>query len=115
MGANLEGEESGQHWALHLCFQWTMTLLGLPVGLKTPMSSQSSTRESTHAKEKEHCQLDTPHIWAKGTTTSVEPNGETESAAPAMHDTLEPRAHDGAGRGSEELPRHGECGPEASP
>ena len=55
---------------------------------------------------------DTAPILAK---VGVGLTGETESAAATMHDALEPRARDGAGRRPEALPHHGEHGPEMPP
>jgi len=51
---------------------------------------------------------DTAPILAK---VGVGLTGKTESATATMHDALEPRARDGAGRQPEALPHHGKRRP----
>jgi len=41
----------GQHQTTHLCYPWTMTLLGFSVWLRTPMKGQSSMQEPMHVDE----------------------------------------------------------------
>jgi len=72
----------------------------------------SQAHGSQHMRSRVMPAMDTAPILAK---LSVGLTGKTEGAAAAMHDTLEPRARDGAGHRPEALPHHGEHRPETPP